>query len=76
VRWRVDFLVLVNLPFPLPLSWDHGRTVSRMTCHKRMAEIFASVFSQIQARDPQPKVTSFGGCFSFRGQGTGAPLDP
>jgi hypothetical protein len=29
------------------------------------------VFSQIQARGLQPKVTSFGGCFGFRGQRTG-----
>lgn len=39
-----------------------------------MAEIFASVFSQIQSRDLQAKIASFGGCFSFRRQRTGAPL--
>jgi hypothetical protein len=45
VHWREDFLVVVNLPFPLRLSWDHARTVSRMTCHHKMAEIFTSVFN-------------------------------
>lgn len=73
-HWREDFLVVVNLPFPLRLAWDHTRTVSRMTCHHKMAEIFASVFSQIQSRDLQAKIASFGGCFSFRRQRTGAPL--
>jgi hypothetical protein len=73
-HWREDSLVLVNLPFRLRLAWDHTRTVSRMTCHHKMAQIFASVFGQIQSRDLQAKITSFGGCFSFRRQRTGAPL--
>ena len=27
-HWREDFLVVVNLPFPLRLAWDHTRTVA------------------------------------------------
>jgi hypothetical protein len=45
-----------------------------MTCHKRMVEIFASVFGLVQARGLQPEISSFGGCFAFRQQRTGAKL--
>jgi len=73
-RWQGDYLASVELPFPLPLSWDLSRSVTRMICHKRMVEIFASVVGQVQARGLQSKVSSFGGCFAFRQQRTGAKL--
>ena len=49
-RWQADFLTSVDLPFSLPLAWDPSLRVNRMTCHKRMVEIFASVFDRLQAR--------------------------
>jgi hypothetical protein len=64
----------VSLPFSLRLSWDPSRTVTRMTCHRRMTRIFSSVFSSIQARGLQDRITSFGGCFAFRPQRTGSKL--
>src|ERR1700680_1814868 len=73
-RWQTDYLASVELPFPLPLSWDHSKSVSRMTCHKRMVEIFASVFGLVQARGLQSRISTFGGCFAFRQQRTGAKL--
>jgi hypothetical protein len=73
-RWQADCLASVELPFPLPLSWDLSKSVRRMTCHKRMVEIFASVFGLVQARGLQPEISSFGGCFAFRQQRTGAKL--
>jgi len=73
-RWQADFLTLVALPFPLPLSWDMSRTVTQMTCHKLMADIFTEVFGRLQSAELQEKITSFGGCFSFRPQRTGTKL--
>jgi hypothetical protein len=73
-RWQADSLASVELPFPLPLSWDLSKSVRRMTCHKRMVEIFASVFGLVQMRGLQPEISSFGGCFAFREQRTGAKL--
>jgi hypothetical protein len=70
VHWREDFLVVVNLPFPLRLSWDHARTVSRMPVTIKWPRFLPRSLT----RDLQLKVTSFGGCFSFRGQRTGASL--
>ena len=45
-----------------------------MTCHKRMVEVFASVFDLVQARGLGSKIVSFGGCFAFRQQRTGTKL--
>ena len=73
-RWQLDFLERVSLPFPLRLSWDPSRTITRMTCHRRMTGIFSSVFASIQERELQDRIASFGGCFAFRPQRTGSKL--
>lgn len=73
-RWQADYIANVILPFPLQLSWNHSQSVSRMTCHKRLAATFAAVFVLLQERGLQPKICSFGGCFTFRQQRTGAKL--
>ncbi len=73
-RWQVDYLATVAFPFPVPLSWDRSKSVDRMTCHKRMALVFASVFDLIIVRGLQPKILTFGGCFAFRQQRTGVKL--
>ncbi len=73
-RWQTDSLVRAALPFPLPLSWDKSRTVTQMTCHKFVAGIFTDVFGHLQSAGLQEKITSFGGCFSFRPQRTGTKL--
>ncbi len=73
-RWRNDFLAVIALPFPLSLSWDRQQRVSRMTCHKLMANIFAEVMDRIQTLGLQSRITSFGGCFAFRTQRSGRKL--
>jgi hypothetical protein len=72
--WQTEFLARIALPFPLTISWDHSQSVSAITCHKLLGSIFANVFSQIQSSGLQNKITSFGGCFSFRPQRTGTKL--
>jgi hypothetical protein len=73
-RWQSDFLTQMALPFPLRLAWDPSRTITRMTCHRLMASIFAAAFDSIQQSGLQTSVTSFGGCFAFRPQRTGSKL--
>jgi hypothetical protein len=73
-RWQVDYLASVALPFPLPLAWNPSKSVNRMTCHRRMVEIFSAAFDQVLASKLQAKIFSFGGCFAFRQQRTGARL--
>jgi hypothetical protein len=47
-RWQVDFLERVSLPFSLRLSRDPSRTITQMTCHRRLTRVFSSVFGGIQ----------------------------
>jgi hypothetical protein len=73
-RWQLGFLERIHLPFSLCLSWDQSRSITQMTCHRRLSGIFSLVFSRIQERELQGKITSFGGCFAFRPQRTGRRL--
>jgi len=73
-RWQIEFLDRVALPFPLRLSWDPTRTITLMTCHRRMSDIYASVFAAIQEHGLQARILSFGGCFAFRPQRAGNKL--
>ena len=73
-NWQTEFLTRVALPFPLTISWDHSKTVRFITCHKALAAGFGNVLRQIQSDGLQNKITSFGGCFSFRPQRTGTKL--
>lgn len=73
-RWAAEFLVRIALPFPLVLSWDHATGVKQMTCHKKLADVFAEGFAKLEADGLQEKIKTFGGCFSFRQQRTGSKL--
>ena len=73
-RWQTDFLTTIELPFPLTLSWDRSRSVQKITCHRTLGPVFTDTFSRIQGAGLQSKITSFGGCFSFRPQRTGSKL--
>ncbi|MGH9516344.1 MAG: M15 family metallopeptidase [Terriglobales bacterium] len=72
--WQSEFLARVTLPFPLIISWDRSQRVTAITCHKLLTTAFVSVFDRIQSSGLQNKITSFGGCFSFRPQRTGTKL--
>jgi hypothetical protein len=73
-RWQAEQLTTIPLPFPIALSWDRSRRVERMTCHKLLQAQCEDSFRQIAASGLQAKITSFGGCFSFRPQRTGTKL--
>ena len=73
-RWQAEELQQASLPFALPLSWDKSRTVQRISCHKLLAQTCADIFLRIQSAGLQGQITSFGGCFAFRPQRTGAKL--
>ena len=73
-RWRSEFLDRITLPFPMTLSWNRSQSVTAILCHRLVESAFASVFDRIQSSGLQSKITSFGGCFSFRPQRTGTKL--
>lgn len=64
--WEIDHLVHVVLPFPIPLSWDQSKNVTRLYCHKKLSEIFHEVFATIKREGLKNEIKTFGGCFNFR----------
>lgn len=66
-----DYLVTINLPYPMKLAWDTKTTVSRMRVHKLVADKFVAVFNDLLthyglAELQRLGIDLFGGCFSFR----------
>ena len=65
------YLVTINLPYPMRLSWDLDTKVTRMSCHKLVADKFLAVFNDLLKHYGYEKIVElgidlFGGCFNFR----------
>lgn len=66
-----DYLVSIDLPYPMRLAWDKKTTVKKMRCHKLVDEKFKAIFKDILDYYGLPKIQElgidlFGGCFNFR----------
>jgi hypothetical protein len=64
-------LVFIDLPYPMRLSWDKSVEVTRMRCHRLVADNFKEVFKDLLCCYGIEKIKElgidlFGGCFSFR----------
>lgn len=65
------YLVTIKLPYPMRLSWDKNVKVTKMSCHKLVADKFLAVFNDLLAHYGYEKLVElgidlFGGCFNFR----------
>jgi hypothetical protein len=65
------YLVTINLPYPMRIAWDTDTSVTRMRCHKLVADKFLAVFNEIHREYGYVKIKElgidlFGGCFNFR----------
>lgn len=65
------YLVTIKLPYPMKLAWDLDTKVTRMRCHKLVADQFLAVFNDILntyglERIQELGIDRFGGCFNFR----------
>jgi hypothetical protein len=65
------YLTTIQLPYPMRIAWDVDTTVTRMRCHKDVADKFLNVFNEIHKVYGYPKIKElgidlFGGCFNFR----------
>jgi hypothetical protein len=66
-----DYLVMINLPYPMRIAWDKGTMATRMRCHYKVADKFTKVFEDILSHYGYEKIKElgidlFGGCFNFR----------
>lgn len=66
-----SYLTTIQLPYPMRLSWDKETQVTKMRCHKLVAEQFLAVFKDLECHYGYTKIVElgidlFGGCFNFR----------
>ena len=62
---------MIKLPYPMRLAWDLSAKVTRMRCHKLVAQDFLNVFNDLLDHYGYDKLVElgidlFGGCFNFR----------
>jgi hypothetical protein len=66
-----SYLTTIKLPYPMRLAWDTKTKVTKMRCHKLVAEDFIGVFNDLLEHYGYDKIVElgidlFGGCFNFR----------
>jgi len=65
------YLVKITLPFPMILSWDRGKKVNSLRCHRLIADRLKIIFQEILAEYGLTKIQNlgldlYGGCFNYR----------
>jgi hypothetical protein len=65
------YLTTINLPYPMRIACDTKTKVTKMRCHKLVADNFTAVFNDLLAHYGYEKIVElgidlFGGCFNFR----------
>ena len=66
-----EYLVMIDLPYPMRISWDLPKTVTRIRVHKLAADRFKGVFNDLLkhyglAEIQRLGIDLFGGCFAYR----------
>lgn len=65
-KWEAERMVKATLPFAIPLSWDTGKSVTSIRCHKLIAPLIEEVFRQVVAQRLQGAVKTYGGGYVYR----------
>jgi hypothetical protein len=65
------YLTTITLPYPMRLAWDLNSKVTKMRCHKLVADKFKAIFADLLTTYGLPKIQElgidlFGGCFNYR----------
>lgn len=65
------YLVTIKLPYPMFLAWDRSVRITKMRCHKLVADKFIAVFNDLLASYGNEEIhllgiDLYGGCFNFR----------
>ena len=68
---RGNNLVYIKLPYPMRLAWDLNVSVTRMRCHKLVADNFLAVFNDLlkcygYEEIKRLGIDLFAGCFNYR----------
>lgn len=66
-----EYLVTLELPYPMRLAWDLDTKVNKMRVHKLIKDNFKAVFDDLLAHYGYEKLVElgidlFGGCFAYR----------
>lgn len=66
-----SYLTTITLPYPMRIAWDKDTKVTKMRCHKLVADDFLAVFNDLLSHYGYEKIVElgidlFGGCFNFR----------
>lgn len=66
-----SYLTTIQLPYPMRIAWDKTTKVTKMRCHKLVAQDFLNVFNELLEYYGYDRIIGlgidlFGGCFNFR----------
>ena len=66
-----EYMVTLELPYPMRLAWDLDTKVNKMRVHKLIKNNFKGVFDDLLAHYGYEKLVElgidlFGGCFAYR----------
>jgi len=73
------YLTTINLPYPMRLAWDTKTSVTKLRCHKKIAEPLTNVFNELLSTYgldaiKRLDIDLFGGCFVYRKMRGGSQL--
>lgn len=65
------YLTTITLPYPMYLNWATATKVTKISCHKLVADKLTAIFKEILATYGLAKIKElqlddFGGCFNYR----------
>lgn len=66
-EWERSILRYIDLPAPLPLSWDPSVSVTRIRCHWRIAARLELALATVAlVPEAWASIDDFGGCYQWR----------